>query len=174
MLLMPNSGGAPGLLRFLSTYSFTAPDPGLPADDGFGRGGRQPALHVGVLGNTSGMSDRPLPYAFYSGIAVDGRGRLLLSGAARGVVVCDQDGRCFADSRWATCPAMWRGRCWSGQASRCSASPWRPTGRKAPVSHRRIGRRSRAAQDNAHRGGVRPLGPFGHAGREGARGGRPI
>jgi hypothetical protein len=55
-----------------------------------------PLRVVGVLGNTSGMSDRPVPYAFYCGIAVDGHGRLLLSGAAQGVVVCDQDGRCLA------------------------------------------------------------------------------
>ena len=56
----------------------------------------RPLRVVGVLGNTSGMSDRPLPYAFYKGIALDGRGRLFLSGAAQGVVVCDQDGRCLA------------------------------------------------------------------------------
>jgi hypothetical protein len=55
-----------------------------------------PLRVVGVLGTTSGMSERPLPYAFYRGIAVDGRGRLLLSGAAQGVVVCDQDGQCLA------------------------------------------------------------------------------
>ena len=55
-----------------------------------------PLRVVGVLGNTSGMSDRPLPYAFYSGIAVDGRGRLYLGGAAQGIVVCDQEGRCLA------------------------------------------------------------------------------
>jgi len=52
-----------------------------------------PLRVVGVLGNTSGMSDRPLPYAFYSGIAVDGRGRLFLGGAPQGIVVCDQDGQ---------------------------------------------------------------------------------
>jgi hypothetical protein len=54
-----------------------------------------PLRVVGVLGNTSGMSDRPLPYAFYSGIAVDGRGRLFLGGAPQGIVVCDQDGQCL-------------------------------------------------------------------------------
>ena len=80
------------------------------------------------------------------------------------------------------------GRAPAGRPARlCGAvavGPGRPVGvRRRPggqrdakrsVSHRRIGRRSRAAQDDAHRGGVRPLGPFGHAGREGARGGRPI
>src|SRR6185437_16716640 len=30
---------------------------------------------VGVLGNTAGMSDRPVPYAYYAGIGVDTRGR---------------------------------------------------------------------------------------------------
>ena len=55
-----------------------------------------PLRVVGVLGNTSGMSERPLPYAFYRGIAADGRGRLFLSGATQGVVVCDQDGQCLA------------------------------------------------------------------------------
>ncbi len=56
----------------------------------------RPLRVVGVLGNTSGTSDRPLPYAFYKGIALDGRGRLFLSGAAQGIVVCDQDGHCLA------------------------------------------------------------------------------
>ncbi len=50
---------------------------------------------VGVLGNTSGMSDRPVPYAFYTGIALDARGRLYLAGATEGVTVCDQDGECL-------------------------------------------------------------------------------
>jgi hypothetical protein len=58
------------------------------ADDG---------LHVvGVLGNSSGMSDRPVPFAYYTGIAADAAGRLYLAGAAEGLVVCDQDGRNLA------------------------------------------------------------------------------
>jgi hypothetical protein len=51
---------------------------------------------VGVLGNSSGMSDCPIPYAFYSGIASDAHGRLYLAGARQGVVVCDQDGHGLA------------------------------------------------------------------------------
>ncbi|MFA6292833.1 MAG: hypothetical protein WC637_13680, partial [Victivallales bacterium] len=51
---------------------------------------------VGVLGNTSGLSDLPVPYSFYTGIAVDARGRLYLCGADQGIVVCDQDGKCRA------------------------------------------------------------------------------
>jgi len=56
----------------------------------------EPLKVVGVLGNTSGMSDTRVPYAFYMGIAIDGRGRLYLSGASEGIPVCDQDGRCLA------------------------------------------------------------------------------
>jgi hypothetical protein len=55
-----------------------------------------PLTVVGVLGNTAGMSDHPLPYAFYTGIGLDARGRLYLAGAADGVPVCDQDGQCLA------------------------------------------------------------------------------
>ncbi len=51
---------------------------------------------VGVLGNTSGMSDCPVPFAYYSGITCDSRGRLYLAGAPEGVVVCDQDGHGLA------------------------------------------------------------------------------
>ncbi|MCY3021213.1 MAG: hypothetical protein NTW87_19540, partial [Planctomycetota bacterium] len=51
---------------------------------------------VGVLGNTAALSDCPVPYAFYSGIAVDERGRLYLAGAAEGIPVCNQDGLCLA------------------------------------------------------------------------------
>jgi len=51
---------------------------------------------VGVLGNTAGMSDRPTPYAFYTGIGLDAHGRIYLVGAPDGVVVCDQEGRCLA------------------------------------------------------------------------------
>jgi hypothetical protein len=50
---------------------------------------------VGVLANTSGLSDRPAPYAFYSGIAADARGRLYLAGASQGVPVLDADGVCL-------------------------------------------------------------------------------
>ena len=64
-------------------------DAALGADDGM-------LKVVGVLGNTSGMSARPVPYAYYSGIGLDARGRLYLAGAAEGIVVCDQDGRCLA------------------------------------------------------------------------------
>ncbi len=54
-------------------------------------------LHVvGVLGNSSGMSDRPLPFAYYTGIAADPAGRLFLAGAPEGLVVCDRDGRNLA------------------------------------------------------------------------------
>ena len=62
--------------------------PTARADDG---------LHVvGVLCNSSGMIDRPLPFAYYTGIAADASGRLFLAGAAEGFVVCDQDGRTLA------------------------------------------------------------------------------
>ncbi len=54
-------------------------------------------LHVvGVLCNSSGMNDRPIPFAYYTGIAADASGRLFLAGAAEGFVVCDQDGRNLA------------------------------------------------------------------------------
>jgi hypothetical protein len=56
----------------------------------------QPLRVVGVLGNSAGMSPRPVPYAYYSGIAVDAQGRIYLAGAAEGMVVCDQDGHCLA------------------------------------------------------------------------------
>jgi len=51
---------------------------------------------VGVLGNTSALSERPVPYAFYTGIAADERGRLYLAGSAEGIPVCSQDGICLA------------------------------------------------------------------------------
>ncbi|HUT01551.1 MAG TPA: hypothetical protein VM031_03790, partial [Phycisphaerae bacterium] len=51
---------------------------------------------VGVLGNSAGLSARPVPYAFYTGLALDAAGRLYMAGAKAGVVVCDQDGRCLA------------------------------------------------------------------------------
>jgi len=56
----------------------------------------RPLKVVGVLGNTSGMSDLPFPYAFYSGIAADAKGRLYFAGAAQGIPVSDQDGNCLA------------------------------------------------------------------------------
>ena len=55
----------------------------------------EPLQVVGVLGNTSGLSDMPVPYAFYTGIAVDARGRLYLAGPRATITVCDQDGRCL-------------------------------------------------------------------------------
>ena len=55
-----------------------------------------PLTVVGVLGNSSGLSNRPVPYAYYTGMAADARGRLYLSGAAEGIPVCDQDGLCLA------------------------------------------------------------------------------
>lgn len=58
--------------------------------------GQAPLKIVGVLGNTSGMSDRPFPYAYYTGIAADARGRLYFAGASQGVPVADQDGNCLA------------------------------------------------------------------------------
>ena len=58
-----------------------------------------PLKIVGVLGNTSGMSDLPFPYAYYTGIAADARGRLYFSGAAEGVPVSDQDGNAGRASR---------------------------------------------------------------------------
>lgn len=58
---------------------------------------RPAPLHVvGVLGNSAGLDARPVPYAFYTGIGADPRGRLYLAGAAEGVPVCDQDGACLA------------------------------------------------------------------------------
>jgi len=50
---------------------------------------------VGSLGNSSSLR-QPVPYAFYTGLALDGGGRLYLIGASEGVPVCDQDGRCLA------------------------------------------------------------------------------
>jgi hypothetical protein len=55
-----------------------------------------PLKIVGVLGNTSGLSDLPFPYAFYSGIAADAKGRLYFAGASEGIPVSDQDGNCLA------------------------------------------------------------------------------
>ncbi|MEI8195506.1 MAG: hypothetical protein WCI73_06325, partial [Phycisphaerae bacterium] len=46
----------------------------------------EPLKVVGVLGNTGGMG-QPVPYAYYTGIAADGRGRLYLAGASQGVGV---------------------------------------------------------------------------------------
>lgn len=51
---------------------------------------------VGVLGNSAGLEGPPLPYAYYTGIAADGQGRLYLAGAAAGVPVCDPAGPCLA------------------------------------------------------------------------------
>ena len=57
----------------------------------------QTALRVaGVLGNTAGLSDRPFPYAYYTGIAADAQGRLYLAGSEQGIVVSDGDGRLLA------------------------------------------------------------------------------
>ncbi len=58
--------------------------------------GQVPLKVVGILGNTSGMSDLPFPYAYYTGIAADAQGRLYFAGAAQGVPVSDQDGNCLA------------------------------------------------------------------------------
>lgn len=51
---------------------------------------------VGVLGNSSGLSDRPFPYAFYTGITADEGGRLYFAGSRAGIPVADQDGKCLA------------------------------------------------------------------------------
>ena len=51
---------------------------------------------VGVLGNTVGMTGRPIPYAYYSGVAADSHGRLYLTGTDRGIPVVDQDGNLLA------------------------------------------------------------------------------
>ncbi|MFZ2656539.1 MAG: hypothetical protein WAX69_16520, partial [Victivallales bacterium] len=51
---------------------------------------------VGVLGNSSGLSDRPVPFAMYTGVAVDGKGRVYLAGASQGVLVTDKLGKCLA------------------------------------------------------------------------------
>jgi len=51
---------------------------------------------VGVLGNTSGMSDMPVPYAFYTGLGMDAQGRLYLAGSDQGIPVCDQNGACLS------------------------------------------------------------------------------
>ena len=58
-------------------------------------GAQAPLKIVGVLGNTSGMSALPFPYAYYTGIAADARGRLYFAGAAEGVPVSDEDGNCL-------------------------------------------------------------------------------
>ena len=55
-----------------------------------------PLKTVGVLGNSAGMSNTPVPYAFYTGIGLDARGRLYLAGAADGIPVLTQDGGCLA------------------------------------------------------------------------------
>ncbi|MEI6518839.1 MAG: sugar-binding protein [bacterium] len=76
-------------LLFVSLLSFMLALAGFAADAPI-------ALKaVGVLGNTSGLSDRPVPYSFYTGIAADARGRLYLAGADEGIAVCDQDGKCL-------------------------------------------------------------------------------
>ena len=51
---------------------------------------------VGVLGNTAGMGQPAVPYAFYTGLAVDSHERLWLAGASEGLVCCDQEGKCLA------------------------------------------------------------------------------
>jgi hypothetical protein len=55
-----------------------------------------PLRVVGVLGNTSGLSALPFPYAYYTGIAADAHARLYFAGAAAGVAVSDQEGNCLA------------------------------------------------------------------------------
>ena len=47
---------------------------------------------VGVLGNTSGMDGPPIPYAFYTGVAVDKQCRVYLCGAPGVVPVANPDG----------------------------------------------------------------------------------
>ncbi len=51
---------------------------------------------VGVLGNSSGLSDAPVPFAMYTGVAVDARKRVYLAGAREGMVVTDTVGKCLA------------------------------------------------------------------------------
>ena len=59
--------------------------------------GEMPELKVvGVLANTAGMDNQPIPYAFYSGVAVDTQGRVYLCGATGVVPVVNQDGTTYA------------------------------------------------------------------------------
>ncbi len=51
---------------------------------------------VGVLGNSSGLSEKPVPFAMYTGIAIDPKKRVYLAGAAQGIVVTDAIGKCLA------------------------------------------------------------------------------
>src|SRR5262245_27306199 len=55
-----------------------------------------PLRVVGVQGNTSGLSDVPIPRGSYTGLAIDQHERLLLWGSLDGAVVADLDGRGLA------------------------------------------------------------------------------
>ncbi len=50
---------------------------------------------VGVLGNSSGLNDLPVPFAMYTGIAADDKARIYLAGAPEGIVVTDKIGKCL-------------------------------------------------------------------------------
>jgi hypothetical protein len=55
-----------------------------------------PLRVVGVQGNTSGLSDVPIPRGIYTGLAIDEHERLLLWGSPEGFVVADLEGRGLA------------------------------------------------------------------------------
>src|SRR5262245_6304109 len=55
-----------------------------------------PLRVVGVQGNTSGLSDVPIPRGHYTGLAIDQHERLLLWGSPDGFVVADLEGRALA------------------------------------------------------------------------------
>src|SRR5215471_775996 len=55
-----------------------------------------PLRVVGVQGNTSGLSDVPIPRGTYTGLAIDPHERLLLWGSLDGFVVADLEGRGLA------------------------------------------------------------------------------
>ena len=56
---------------------------------------------VGVLGNSAGLTDQPIPYAYYRGVAVPPSGLVTMAGAKGGIVVAHQDGRL---ARWLPLP----------------------------------------------------------------------
>src|SRR5215471_2222923 len=55
-----------------------------------------PLRVVGVQGNTSGLSDVPIPRGTYTGLAIDQHERLHLWGSLDGFVVADLEGRGLA------------------------------------------------------------------------------
>lgn len=74
---------------------------------------------VGVLANTAGMSDAPVPYAYYEGVAVDAQGHVYLAGPLPVIPALNQDGSLAGDPS----PTSFGGSiARAPQATRCRAA----------------------------------------------------